>query len=361
MSNRADPPVRLPPAAEQLLESWPVPEKDEREWEQVAESIEARIAMVRPGSTEDALLAPPLPAPSTNGGSSISLAELARSVAAESAAHDAEELARETLSVASRARASAPLVPDLTRLEAAPASVPEPVPASAPVRAERPPPKRSKAGPMIAAGLAVIGMAAAAVIVIRHQQQAEVPVAAATVPAPDHAPEPSAAAPAPAAQPAEPETVSPEALAQADDKPRAPAAAAPMPGGSKPVEAPKVAAQAEPEEPAKAPEVQAKDEAEAAKMKPAAQPMDVAQQPSNGAAQAAVAQVIGSARACVAGHETPSRATLVFGSDGRVQSVSVSGPAAGTPAEACIRAALSRARVEPFAKPTFSVGATVRP
>ncbi|MCC6901635.1 MAG: hypothetical protein IT377_21870, partial [Polyangiaceae bacterium] len=77
--------------------------------------------------------------------------------------------------------------------------------------------------------------------------------------------------------------------------------------------------------------------------------------------QAAIGSVMGSARACVAGPDEASRATLTFGSDGRVQSVAVSGKAAGTPAEACIKAALGKARVQPFARPSFSVGTTIRP
>ena len=56
-----------------------------------------------------------------------------------------------------------------------------------------------------------------------------------------------------------------------------------------------------------------------------------------------------------------SRATITFASDGSVQSVSISGGAAGKPAEACIRSALSRARVSPFAQPTFTASTTVRP
>jgi hypothetical protein len=83
--------------------------------------------------------------------------------------------------------------------------------------------------------------------------------------------------------------------------------------------------------------------------------------PSAGAAQAAVGAVLGTARACVAGHPQPSSAELVFGSDGQVQSVSVGGPAAGTPAAACIESALKKARVQPFAASSFSLGVTVRP
>jgi hypothetical protein len=363
MSNRSDSLIRLPRAAEELLARWPDLEKEEGEWEQTAESVMVRVAMVRPGSTDAALLAPPLPSSSPNGSSPISLAELARSVAAESAANDAKQLAHETLSVATRARASTPSVAELLQAELAPASKPGPTSAAAPISApRRSTGKRSFAGPILAAGLAVLGMAAAAVIVVRAQQEAPAVAAATAIAEPDQPAAPAATL-EPGAEPI-PKTLSPDELGNAVEDDPAPAApkAAQLAAGSAPPAAKGVATTEAAPTAIPAPTAPpAKDEKEAAKMKPAAQPSDVPQQPSTGAAQAAVAQVIGSARACVAGHDAPSRATLVFGSDGRVQSVSISGPAAGTPAEACIRAALSRARVEPFAKPTFSVGATVRP
>jgi hypothetical protein len=51
----------------------------------------------------------------------------------------------------------------------------------------------------------------------------------------------------------------------------------------------------------------------------------------------------------------------VFGSNGRVQSVNVAGPAAGTRAEGCIVKTLSRAVVGPFRRPSFSVTTTISP
>jgi hypothetical protein len=83
--------------------------------------------------------------------------------------------------------------------------------------------------------------------------------------------------------------------------------------------------------------------------------------PSAGAAQAALGSVMTAARACVTGQTESSRASVTFGSDGAVKEVEVSGAAAGTPAERCVRTALSRARVQPFSAPSFTVGATVRP
>jgi hypothetical protein len=86
-----------------------------------------------------------------------------------------------------------------------------------------------------------------------------------------------------------------------------------------------------------------------------------ADRPSAGAAQAAVGSVLGAARSCIAGHPRPSSATIVFGSNGEVSQVAVGGEAAGTPAAGCIESALKKARVQPFAAPTFSLAVTVRP
>jgi len=83
--------------------------------------------------------------------------------------------------------------------------------------------------------------------------------------------------------------------------------------------------------------------------------------PTTGEAIAALAPGLGQARRCVAGHTEPSVAVITFGSDGTVSSVAVSGPAAGTPAGACIESAFRSARVVPFAKPSFTVSYPVRP
>ena len=52
-----------------------------------------------------------------------------------------------------------------------------------------------------------------------------------------------------------------------------------------------------------------------------------------------------------------ARATLVFGSSGAVQAVTVT--SAGD-AEACIKTALLKAKVAPFAEPSFTASANVR-
>lgn len=108
------------------------------------------------------------------------------------------------------------------------------------------------------------------------------------------------------------------------------------------------------------PAVGAESEAEPA-LRPAARTSGLPPEPSVGAATGAIGVVLPGARACVAGQFEPSRANVVFGSDGRVIRVEVSGPAAGTPAEACISRVLKAARVGAFSSESFSVRTTVRP
>jgi hypothetical protein len=90
-------------------------------------------------------------------------------------------------------------------------------------------------------------------------------------------------------------------------------------------------------------------------------PGSVPLKPSQGAIQGSLGAALPSARGCLGPDDPISHATITFKSDGTVQSVGVSGGAAGKPAEACIRAALSKTRVTPFAQPTFTATATVRP
>jgi hypothetical protein len=97
---------------------------------------------------------------------------------------------------------------------------------------------------------------------------------------------------------------------------------------------------------------------------PAAAPVSagsVPQRPSQGAVTSALSGVLASARKCIAPDDGPSRAHVVFGSDGSVQSTTVTGPAAGAPAEGCIKDALSKAHVPPFAEATYGATVTVRP
>lgn len=83
--------------------------------------------------------------------------------------------------------------------------------------------------------------------------------------------------------------------------------------------------------------------------------------PSQGQVQGAIGAVLMKARECLGPDDAVSKANVVFGSDGSVQSVSVSGGAAGKPAEGCIKGALGKAKVPAFADPTYSFPVTVRP
>jgi hypothetical protein len=90
-------------------------------------------------------------------------------------------------------------------------------------------------------------------------------------------------------------------------------------------------------------------------------PKNVPDRPPQGSVTAAVGAVMGSAKACVAGADDVSRATITFGSSGAVQSVAVSGWASGKPAASCIQNALKGANVGAFSQPTFTFGVTIRP
>ncbi|MCK6586043.1 MAG: hypothetical protein L6Q76_00505 [Polyangiaceae bacterium] len=87
----------------------------------------------------------------------------------------------------------------------------------------------------------------------------------------------------------------------------------------------------------------------------------IPEQPSQGQVNAAIRGVMPSVKACVAGADDVSRATVTFGSNGSVKSVSVSGWAASHGATGCIKAALQGANVGPFAKSTFTTGFPIRP
>ncbi len=93
----------------------------------------------------------------------------------------------------------------------------------------------------------------------------------------------------------------------------------------------------------------------------AVEPGSVSQKPSQGAVTGALGAALPGARACLGPDDPVSRAQVVFGSDGAVQAVNVSGAAAGKPAEACIKAALGKAKVPPFAQPSYPAWVNVRP
>jgi hypothetical protein len=90
-------------------------------------------------------------------------------------------------------------------------------------------------------------------------------------------------------------------------------------------------------------------------------PGAVPQRPSQGQVAGAIGTVMPSVKACLGSDDPISHATVTLQSDGTVKSVSVSGFAAGKPQEACIKAALSKMTVSPFAEAAYPVPVTIRP
>jgi hypothetical protein len=399
--------TKLGERAEKLLTDMPVAERD---WEAMAaRTVEKALASSE--ATPRDLFDAPLPAEQGEPGferkettapkATVSLADLARAsvkkksdatkdIALESLAvasqarAQVDEIAGRVQAAARQARASSPDVEERERTPEAPALVaaapdvaeappaPAPVPVVTGANAVVPPrPTAPSRGPWIVSGIAVLAAAAAIAISLRPKDeraplvvndlpkaaqvaQAEAPAAKPGEPQPAAEP---ATSPVPAPLLADPALAKAGGAAPAAGGPRTPLGAGPgaAPSGVAP-EAIVLDEEATPEPaPRAAP-------APSAKMVPAELPRTgLPDKPSAGAAYAAIGPFMGSARACVAGHDDPSTARIVFGSDGSVQSVSVSGPAAGTAAAACIENAFKKARVQPFANPTFSMSAPVRP
>jgi len=94
---------------------------------------------------------------------------------------------------------------------------------------------------------------------------------------------------------------------------------------------------------------------------PGTTPGNLPLKPAIGAVQGAVGTVLPATRYCLGPDDPISHATISFKADGTPDNVVVTGPAAGQPAEACIRSRLMTARVPPFSNPTFTWTITVRP
>ena len=255
---------------------------------------------------------------------------------------------------------------------------------------------------------ATLAAAAAAFLVLRSQPTPLIvdntpappppPAATAAPPTPPSDPAASAAAPAPASPP-------PEAVAKVDvPAPAGPGAAepahaspAPSPpaagqktfvasatGSKKSVAAPAAAKTAAPVNPAliakNVPTSTGQSGSLSDALRQAAGPMDapvaanpstpsapvdtgsnVPQKPSSGAIASGVGSSLTQARACLSSDNPISHANITFDSSGSVSNVSITGFAAGKPSEGCIKAALRRAKVPPFAQPTYTTGVTVRP
>jgi hypothetical protein len=386
----------------------------EPDWEVFAQRVEGALASA--GPADDSLLLPPLPeeleddrleiaaAPAAAARStaeqpaagaddapaspreSTSLAELARAALARREAKDAASLAKESLAIASRKRAPVTVItqPSVV-LERERKTLP-------PARRSRP--AMDTRGPWLGVAVAAVGLAAGFGLYLAgrsHTEIVEVPVpvapnAATPLPAGAAFKAPAVterATPAPEVTPdmlpAEragrapaPEAVTAEALARESAPSKASAVAAARPPAAEGRAPGAVSAgSVRPEKVVLEEEHAATAAASAAPSRPGTTPGlkpaefnangGVADRPSTGAAQAAVGAVLGAARSCLAGQPQGSSATLVFGSSGEVTNVNVSGPAEGTPAASCIQSALKKARVQPFAAPSFSLGVTVRP
>jgi hypothetical protein len=80
--------------------------------------------------------------------------------------------------------------------------------------------------------------------------------------------------------------------------------------------------------------------------------------PSPGAVLGALNGVLPAARACLSPDEAMRSGTVVFASSGTVSRVDLNG---SKPSDGCIKGAISRARIEPFAEDSFTTRITVRP
>lgn len=375
MTEREEP--RLPEAAEALLGDWPIAAGEDQAWEARAQRVAARLSDVAIGSTPDALLAAPFPEHSGEGASSgsaqlptdpvdePSFAEMARAVIKKKA-EDSNAIARESLSLANAARRSAPEIVERVRRASVPPAAPEmeavparDVPAE---RLSRPAPA-SRPLTWMPAAVGAVALAAAVVLWLEGRLSPQ---------SPNHAPLAQATVAAPASagselpMPAQPNATSglPAELAQqpaggdkaapAKSHPPVPVQAAAEAAKS----APRIVLEEQSSPTAPAPTVPASS----AQLRPAdGTGNQVPDAPSSGAIQAALARPKAAAGHCVVGMPGDTTATVVFGSDGKVHSVSVSGPAQGTAAEGCIQSALSQAKVQPFARDTFQVRIAVRP
>jgi hypothetical protein len=382
---------------------------DEPDWEALEKGVTARLETAP--ALDEALLAAPFPEaegeseldrlvvpkePVATGAVSaeapgskreeVSLAALARASVARRGAREAASIAKESLAVATQSRALDDRV--VERVKGPPAREAQARAGGSTARDSRGTTRDSR-GPWIGVAIAAVGLAAGFGLYVAGQRRtpdvvvlpgANGPVAnapqapqAAEPAVPALEARPSGPAPAPLAEKldelpaASAEKSAPAEAAAAPERPAEPVAKSaptgrPFGAGTAPervvLEEDRPAGPAGGPAPARASKPTESAPLRPAELNPSGEPSD---RPSSGAAQAAVGAVLGAARACIAGHSAPSSATLVFGSSGEVERVSVSGPAAGTPAAGCVESALKKARVQPFVADSFSLGVTVRP
>ena len=386
---------------EAALSAFTVPERD---WERDARAIEARLASNESEPSDAALLlAPALPSepgeanhdcasttPLVNSGvRTQSLAELARRSVEKRQSSEREKARAQLLTFAEPARddSGTPHAPNSAKRGAEPARLvaaraaledPRSIESARTVMLEASDAK-PRAWRKVALGIPALALAAGTLLWFQRPEPA--PLVANASPTHNtttsHAQAtPIANAPVSTDQSAhaeglpkgiDPNTLPNEPL-KSGELPRAPTATVAVTAPAS-ASAAKIALEGAPPGRAQVANVQPAPEAaheKALPPDPALRPADssggeLPVKPSTGAAQAALGAVMSGARHCVAGDEAPSSAVVVFGSDGRVQRVTVTGPSAGTSAAACIEAQLGRARVQPFAAANFSVSATVRP
>lgn len=292
------------------------------------------------------------------------------------------------ISAAPISAASAASAASMAPISAVPSAPVSAAPMMAPTK------KKSSAGLIIVGALVgVAALAAGGAFVVRGQLAKQQAVAM----APKTEAAPTVATPAPkaddnkVAQADTPSTPSTDSVDPSQlPSPNAAAPKTTLAAKGAPVAAPKAAASAEPkkaDEKPEGPQMSAKDLPQTApgasgglndamrqaagpstttndngsdKKGPDYAPGSVPQKPSQGALTGALGAVLPSARACLGPDDPVSRATVVFSSNGAVQSVAVSGGAAGKPAEGCIKGALGKAKLQPFAESTYTTTVTVR-
>ena len=398
---------------DEVLAAWPEPERSPLQWDEAVEGVMAKLesGSVSTGVSDEDLFAPPLPAADeeVQGSASIGKGEAGMTTSMTSRQRDRanmKELARmadmpppssqpTSGMFAEARRASQPPAEEreensgLIQLAALAESEAKQAPASAPARAAVSPrsaDKRGSRGLLMLGGMVAAAAVAAGVFVGMRGQAPEAATPVAVAAPPPGAPQSNPGVPAPIAQ--ADKGIDPSTLPPADTAAAGPALS---PGAARPpvaVAAATATATAAAQDPklvavipAAAPPAASagSDQAlhqlmqQAAGVTPsttsvttpdaplAASPGSVPFKPSMGAINGALGAALPGARACLGPDDPISRATVTFQSDGSVQGVSVSGGAAGKPAEGCIRAALLKARVQPFAVPTFSAPTTIRP
>jgi hypothetical protein len=397
-----EPTLKLQRNADELLREFPGSEPD---FEAQASAIEARLKGSPGGVVFDDLLRVPELAPEPGEGSmpsSVRAAAAPKSNFAEMARksvqkqHDATELAKELLAatahsrrpnaemverVRAAGRATATPLPttETAADEARPSGVVTRAVAPAAVRAAPSNNDSNRIGIIFGVVGSLVAIAACVALFLKSGQDDGRSSAANLAAAQKANDAPAAAAPAPAA--ATPAAKSNEGVVSPEALKEAPAAAArevaagaalKSGGASAPLSAPAV--KAAPSASAVAQQVVLEEDpepAQAAPVEPKATPAPAAEpplkpaegntgsvplSPSGGAISTALSSVRGSAQACLAGQTEPVNAVVTFAADGHVLRVT-----AGGPAGACIQAALSKARIAPFAKESFSAPTTIRP